>query len=367
MISDDDKFEHEDGLLEFIRRQNDEKARFLIERGGMEYRHWEKQTSKKFPSIIGDGTYARIFRATVGGSSKRYLYAQRKTDEEKFPEIYPWKREKKWKRSARGLAQENVVSPEATYMSAKEFINLYSAISFTNGFGVALNVHVTINWAMLGYTDHEAAAKQLHKGFINPLAAWYGYTIQRFYDRFNFIPPQLFWVYVHENSQRIGFHTHFLVGIPREIIKEFRAWARERVKSLSLVESFEKKCIEIVSPPSHPIERQWRFFQYLGKGVDPRAMVSIEGYAQPVPLTDLIENRASSPGRIECKIQVGISRNLNRKARSHEKFLSWMEQGIFDKRKLYTSNLYNSWFRDRGDLTEHALQKILTALDNLLN
>lgn len=52
-----------DGLHDLIRAERDEKARNLIESGEMGHDH----KGRKMPRMDGDGHYANIFRAAMGG------------------------------------------------------------------------------------------------------------------------------------------------------------------------------------------------------------------------------------------------------------------------------------------------------------
>jgi hypothetical protein len=170
-------------------------------------------------------------------------------------------------------------------------------------------------------------------------------------------PPQLFWIYTHENTKNELFHTHFLVGIPDEMRKEFRKWVANRIagiwkkkcKSDGKIMLMPKKIVKVKCPSSRPIIRQWYLFHYLCKGLDPMATVEIPGYPQPVPLSNFIQSGYCNPGHITCKSQIGLSRNLCRTERKKFEYKSKMELGFFDKRELYTSDLYDRWHKNNPD------------------
>lgn len=337
------KLDDTDFLRDLIRSENAEKARTLMEQGDGGY----KPGYKKYPLIIGDSMSASIWRGMMGDTEQKHFRSQRLTDEARYPEIYPWKREAQSKKGANLMVPlaNTDESQKPTHIFKKDFIDLYSAVCFANGYGVAMNVHIIIQWGHLGYTDHAEAAKQLQDGFFKPLHGWYDYNNER--PEYGVkCPHQLFWIYSHECSKRAGFHTHILAGIPIEMREAFRGWVKERIAKLSKRQPVSKGIVKVVGPPSRPIERQWILFQYLCKGLDPSATVKIAGYEQPVSMSGLIQFPYSNPGNIACKNRIGMSRNLTRKEREKIDFKSFMERGVFDKRSLYTSELYDSWNRE---------------------
>lgn len=348
-----------DDLHYMIRWEQEEKARNLIEQGDMGL----KPDYHKYPSITGKGKYASIYRATMGDSEqehKAHLKRVASESQELFPEIYLYKRTAKSKQGIyQAPHQSNANNSQTpTYITKKEFIELYSAVTFANGFGIALNAHVIIQWGYLGYTDHDMAAKVLQDDFLRHMNLWYKYNNNDRQEKYKVhLPHALHWVYSNEFT-RNSFHTHLLVGIPFEMRKEFRKWVKNRItmiwknkcESEGIAKPQPKGVIKIVNPPSHPIERQWIFFQYLCKGVDPHATVEIPGYKNPVPISRFIQFPCFNPGHLTCKNRIGLSRNLGQKEREKSKFKSLMELGCFDKRLLYTSTLYDEWHRKNPDL-----------------
>lgn len=322
---------------ELRRWEQNEKARTMIESGDM----GGSSKSLKHLSKTGlGGEYDSVLRAAVVVAEKhrKQCLRQARLDAEKaFPEIYPHHSLGKMKQGKRQIKDDS-----QTYLTKKQFIELYSGISFANAFGVALYARVTILWKMLGYTDHIKAAEALQNGFFDPLDRWYKYNNTP-KNGVKHIHP-LYWAYTHENSKKAGFHTHIIIGIPMELRKKFRVWARERVAELSKIKPVNKECIKVTCPPSDPVGRQWRSFQYMCKGIDQKATVEIPGYPEPVPMFQLIEPNYESPGHIACKNRMGMSTRMRISARRKNiGFISWMEKGVFDRRIVYTSNLYDTW------------------------
>ncbi len=334
-----------DPLLDLIRSEREEKARSLIERGDYGY-----HPSKSFPTLRGDGEYASIVRATLGQTEEihtSHLQSMRRASEARYPEIYTTKRGARSKQDRQLPSAPGGTKSAPTHITKEQFIDLYSAVSFANGFGVAMNVHIIIQWGYLGYEDHHEAARALQDGFFKPLHGWYAYNNGARRDKYGIkIQHELFWIYSHECSRSGAFHTHILAAIPLEMRKEFRSWVNDRVAALSKTQPPRKGIVRVVSPPSNPIGRQWIFFHYLCKGLDPQASVSIPGYEEPVPLADLIQFHYRSPGHIDCKQQTGMSRNLSRTARKKHEAKSFMEYELFDKRVLYGSIAYDAWHKE---------------------
>jgi hypothetical protein len=345
-INDDECFDKDEdvrsGLRQHIDAENEEKARTAIENGDFGYR-----PGKKYFVPDSGGVHAGVLSAVMGGSNEKAhskaLYKEYLATADLYPEIYVAKTYAKSKRGLHKLLPtEEFLHP--THIDKEQFIDLYSAVSFANGHGVALNTHVTINWTSLGYTDHSVAAKALQDGFFKPLHGWYKYN--NWDGKYSVRDPhQLFWIYSHENSPRTGFHTHILLGVAVEMRKDFKKWVVDRVTKLSKIGPVPKEVVEIVCPPSQQIGRQWRRFQYLCKGLDPAATATLPNN-KIVRLSNFVEYGYINPGRITCKNRVGMSRNLSKTEREKLGFKSMMERGMFDKRKLYTSKMYDDWIRE---------------------
>jgi hypothetical protein len=251
----------------------DDKDRTLIESGDL------YPPGGKFPSTTGSGRYTDIVRGIFGNNEAEYLERER-AESDAHPEIY-WS-----KRMAKSKHCKYTIEPaDTTHISKSECIELYSAVAFANAcHGVALNVHVIIQWGHLGYTDHVEAASALREGFLKPLNGWYNGNIgrhgdnngERYNDEKRRYPHkhevkfrhELFWVYTHEVSRSGAFHTHFLAAIPIEMRQPFRLWVKNRVADLSKIHPVPKGIVKVVAPPSDPIQRQWILLQYLSKGVD---------------------------------------------------------------------------------------------------
>ena len=336
-----------DELHDFIRAEREGKARNLIESGEMGHDH----KGRKMPRMDGDGLYASIFQAAMGMTEiirAEHLNHLQKEGEAMYPEIYPWKitgRTKRGNQRVTNLAGQGADQVSPTHITKSQFIDLYSAVSFANAHGVAMNVHIIIQWGRMGYTNHVEAAQVLQDDFFRHLNGWYAYKNKVRVKSGQSAFHPLFWIYTHECSRSAGFHTHILAGIPLEIRQEFREWVKNRIAPLSKRSPAPQGIVKVVGPPSDPIGRQWRYFQYLCKGLDPAASVRIPRYKSPVPMSGFIRYAYASPGCIECRHQVGKSSNLSRAKREEAKYKSAREWKMFHKAHLYSSLEYDFWHR----------------------
>lgn len=342
MTEDDDDRSDESSLTELLRWEQNEKARNMIESGDL---GGSSQSLKHLAQSGRGGKYDSILRSIVGDTEwKRIQHSvhSQRSAEAFFPEIYPWKRDRA--NHKRGYSHE--ADNLQTYITKKQFINLHSAVSFANYNGVALYVRITISWGCLGYTDHSEAAEALADGFFNPLTGWYENHNKAEHGVRHTHP--LYWIYSHECSKKLGFHTHILMGIPLEMRKDFKIWAKNRVAALTKIKQPPKEALKIDCPPSDRIGRQWKSFQYLCKGLDPKAKVRIAGYKRCQHLHWLLECPLENPGIIMCKKRVGASGNLSAAVRAKAGFRSASENTLFDKRQLYSSQLYDNWHGNKA-------------------
>lgn len=315
------------------------KARFLIEQGDMGI-----EPGKRYPVVRGDDIHSQIWRATNGATeadhNRHLLWPQIKAQKEN-PHLYIIKRVAKRKvgRLALpvfGITDASIDDILPRNLTADQFTNLYAAVSFANSDGVILRAHVTIAWSLLGYKDHDEIAEVLSKRFIKHYAQW---------CRDNDATPM--WIYTHECSPQVGLHTHFLCAVPDELLVAFRAWIKGRVGTITLTNPPSKRAVRVVAPPSDPLGRQWRMFQYICKSVAPYAIIKSPDHAETeegsVFVADLIQFGYENPGEIKCKNREGTSANIGASARKDVGFTSLLEQGVLDVRRLYGGEVYRQW------------------------
>lgn len=389
----DGSFEDTSFTVKEANLRREEKARTLIERGKLSY-----------APVYGEGEYADRLRGIIGDSEQANEDYSKKAYREAAicsPEIFVCKYTPPYKRNppphipklSPGFPGVDETPP--THITKEQFIDLYSAVCFANGYGVALATHVTIDWELLGFTDHSKATAVLQARFIHNLAEWFKYRAREHTEKyFGSVPAhELYWIYSNECSATVGFHTHFLVGIPPNMRKDFNKWVKKRIEAISEIKPVPPNAVKVKTQLSHTIKRQWIRFQYLCKGLDPQATVKIERkntiksapltvqyyYQNPlicdvdkdsgnfkfrlahnsgdadninkVPLINLIRFNYENPGQITCKMRINKSDNLLQSEREKIGFKSLMENGVFDKRKLYTSEIYDGWHRENSGIT----------------
>jgi len=314
------------------------KARSLIERGDMGI-----EPGKRYPEVHGDDLYSQIWRATNGATEadhKRHLYWLRKQEQDARPHIYLIKRmaRRKLKNSVPptiGFIDTSFDEDLPRNLTVEQFINLYSAVAFANSGGIILGAHVIIAWKLAGYEDHNEISAALGDKFIKHYSQW---------CRDNELSP--LWVYTHECSTQMGLHTHFLCAVPEDLTAAFRKWVNKRLGEISRIKPLPKRVVKVVAPPSNRLDRQWRMFQYICKGVVPYGTIkSAQPDGESVFVADLIQFAYESPGEIKCKNREGTSAFLGPSNRKKVGFQSLLEQRVLDVRRLYGWEVYHEWQR----------------------
>jgi hypothetical protein len=243
-------------------------------------------------------------------------------------------------------------------LTVDQFVDLYSAVAFANLQGYILNAHVAITWGLLGITDHSKAAEALLRSVMNPLKEWYR-------ARSNGRP--LVWLYVHEDGNTHGFHTHLLLDMPTALIPGFKAWLRKRLRDICTSGPLPRNAYKLVAPPSDPIGRQWRYFQYLMKGIDADAVLqSNVGSVSHVPVAQLIRVPIDNPGDVDCTKKCAVANVIGGSARRAAGFSSWLDRRVVDIRRMYAGMEYLEYVRNGGDVPDSKLMGQLLAAEKRL-
>lgn len=241
-------------------------------------------------------------------------------------------------------------------LNAYQFANLYSAVAFANTLGLVMNVHVSITWGLLGIHNHTEAAITLTDRVLKPLRQWHQNG-----------RGQFAWLYVHENGRTHGFHTHLMFAIPDDLRPAFRLWLRLRLSALCRHGSTPKEACHITAPPSDRIGRQWRYFQYLTKGLDGSDELPARvGWQSHVRIGDLISQPLENPGDVRCKKKCGVSNLIGVKARQTAGFRSQLEQGVTDVRRLYSGMEYLRHMRQSGQPMDDSGCRLLEIEEGVL-
>ncbi len=145
----------------------------------------------------------------------------------------------------------------------------------------------------------------------------------------------------------MGLHTHLMAAVPNEHRSAFREWVRDCLGKQSRISPMPATAVHFDTRPSKQIERQWESFQYLCKGVSPYATIkSSLGEGETVFLSDLIGREYECPGQMNCK-RVGFSPRIGKRVRKNAGYSSMLEQGIADRRRLYSDEEYRKWQDDQ--------------------
>jgi len=156
-------------------------------------------------------------------------------------------------------------------------VELYDRLSFLMWqYGIVPTAHLVIAWERLGVRDH-AKASRLLTLFNHEVGKWLkvgaetGRPKLRVMKRARVASSRHFYIYVHENGRRQGFHTHELAFIPPEKAAAFREWAPRCLARLAGQASVDPEAFFVkVDKSSKEIDRVarcWGWFRYITKGL----------------------------------------------------------------------------------------------------
>ena len=229
--------------------------------------------------------------------------------------------------------------PGGRRLTSDQFVDFYNAVVYANSLGHAMSAHVIITWGLLGIHDHTEAANTLTDRLLKHFQSWCKYKMNG---------AQPVWIYVHENGRTHGFHTHLMFAIPNKLRKAFRSWLSQRLTEICRHNSMSKKAFEVVAPPSDRIVRQWKYFQYLMKSINTEEeLVAHVGPLSHIPIKLLINRKTKNTGDVLCKKKCGVSNVIGKKARQTAGFLSLLDQGVTDVRRLYAGMEYLRYVRQK--------------------
>lgn len=194
--------------------------------------------------------------------------------------------------------------PTSTYVTPALFAEHYAAAAFAFRFRLNCETAVTIWWGALG-APAAVDAQALFSKFLKDLNDW---LFQR--D----LPTAYF--FSHENSERIGLHTHLAVYLclgrhPHVLRDAFRVWAMRWPQRNKL--GARPRAIRVTGPATETPWLHWHRFHYQVKGYDPRAVVRHaynSSSGTDLMLSDLIACRWQDPGIVAMSPRVGHAVNL---------------------------------------------------------
>ena len=198
-----------------------------------------------YGQTYGDGPYSQLQRAIWRESADALLYSVQH-----------------WERRVNQWVKLNFITGE-------QFFDLYHAICFANSRGRIMNVEVTINFGYLGMISDDEIFEAFHV-WTGRLRAWLSHRyIAEIY------------IYVFERPGKTSLHVHVLMHIPAEHHAAFAKWARTSVRSFAKPGAIwpnEQPCVNVRDKAS--IGRQWYWFRYIVKGLDPSIALGETGLAR---------------------------------------------------------------------------------------
>lgn len=292
----------------------------------------------RFPTNLGTSEAAQRFKALNGSSETEFLQSLLGFTEEPHSykaTPYRWKRSNPKKTDiyrAENSRRTNciAISMDDPFVIPREidkdeFLEAYSAVSYANELGYILNVSLTICWEMLGVKPKKASRDKsdFHDLLIHPLRNWLK-------NKCDF-----YWIYTNEYSQKSGFHTHYLLHIPREHAESFNNYIAKRIKKINKNPDFNHASFKLRFNKCMDLQKQWIRFQYLCKGINRYQSMKHISSGETVYIEDLISFRYENPGNNHAMRRIAHSQNLNKNARRASSFESPLEKSILDINVLY--------------------------------
>lgn len=222
--------------------------------------------------IVGNGYNSQLNKAILGHTEEQQLVNV--LGEEEAAEV---NRRKDAKKKQEGETRQ--------FMSWDQARDVYNAASFlTQEHNLFFNAFITIAYKALKIDEEERMTK-VFTSFLDEVGGQmkrWGY--------------EWFYLYVHENSQERGLHTHVLAYVPPKFKKPFTDWCRNSPSSFFWrhcgVASKEAVDIQIKDIQPHSAARwQWEHIQYVTKGLDPDLIDRDPISGQMKTVFDLIDQR----------------------------------------------------------------------------
>ncbi len=203
--------------------------------------------------------------------------------------------------------------PASRGLTERDFAVLYSAAEFAAAFELWFDTTITISWRLLG-PEVEQDVQPHFAVFLKCLRDW---LTQR--------QLPVAWIYTHENSSKIGLHTHLILYLPGDLFddihcayrSDFRAWAKGW--AARQVGRPTPRALRVRGPQKETPWLHWLTFSYLVKGYDPCAVVQSARHApdgRAVLLGNLIAWPWRDGGAVPLRHRVGSSRSLGPERRA---------------------------------------------------
>lgn len=228
-----------------------------------------------FAGIRGTGYYASLHGAILGQSRRTYRHT--------------------WLEHRRVRVATNSIS-------RTQFSKARRAVAFANCMGMVMNTAVDITWSTVGVTGDASVARR-QMAFLDALRRWF--------DR-NGVTAA--WVWVLEQGETLGLHSHILMHVPDELTLEFRNYAKAtltRIVKRPLLNTDDLKTLLIQHRRREQIIPQWWRFRYMMKGVKPNLVLVVgEEFGQAMNYADRVGVSPKPQGDVGVK-RLGVSRALD--------------------------------------------------------
>ncbi|RVT92992.1 hypothetical protein [Sphingomonas crocodyli] len=145
-----------------------------------------------------------------------------------------------------------------------QFKRAYRAVAFANCLGLILNTKVDVTWSTVGVRN-DAQIAQLQNQLLDVLRGWY---------RRKGVPAA--WLWVLENGQTHGVHTHLFFHVPDDQVIDFKStngfneFLRRRLQYIvkrPLLLTPDSKTVRISHVNGRQVGWQWERFRYMMKGL----------------------------------------------------------------------------------------------------
>lgn len=265
-------------------------------------------------------------------------------------------------------------TPVRASMLRSETPRLYSAMAFAMWqYGRVMNAHMTVLWKLLGVTDPNEAVKILSK-YNHEAAKWLAVgdgddVVRSRHSRRALGTSALhLFVYVHEQAQEKGFHTHELMCLPVGRAQEFAEWSRECLARLAGCTKPDEAAVFFTpasqkrrqfrpyegARESFAVDRQWRWFRYLTKSLDPdhRECSPVDGVWHVARDVFQMTKPFMATGPVSCRKLAGFSENIGPGAQMKAGFVSKFDRGNWSG--LYDGSELDEYRADMATLAEAA-------------
>lgn len=201
--------------------------------------------------------------------------------------------------------------------------NIMDGVSYLNFvYDAVLNTHIVLASGRAGIENHDKAAELVWK-LLHRVRKWFARR-----------GLEAFYVYVHENSQKHGFHTHLLLHVGGDVWPQFRKWFPKAVEYLwghplpdRLLHIGHRRQRNF----SHQVMLQWIWVRYLLKGIEPELGLVSPINGEVKSACEVLRLRPRPGGLVLCRKRAGVSSNIGRRVRDKAGYLSLFAQGQDDR------------------------------------